>query len=152
MGKSMASLLAAIIVLCFLCLVKSDTFDHRFKRSSTPFYVNKLVSWIGFVGKKSISEFQAPYPREIPRLPWHRRALAQMAPVGWVPFNAICIYVELDNIICNTVALHTCSLLPRIMNGGRELKLGESTYRFLKLCVEAGNVEACYTLPMVSGE
>ncbi|KAI9107146.1 hypothetical protein K1719_021755 [Acacia pycnantha] len=27
-------------------------------------------------------------------------------------------------------------------------KLGESAYRFLKLCVEAGNVEACYTLPM----
>ncbi|KAI9126017.1 hypothetical protein K1719_003435 [Acacia pycnantha] len=33
-----------------------------------------------------------------------------------------------------------------------ELKLGESAYRLLKLCVEAGNVEACYTLPMKSNK
>ncbi|XP_054797311.1 transmembrane 9 superfamily member 2-like [Prosopis cineraria] len=55
----------------------------------------------GIAGKNSRSEFQAPcrtskYPREIPRLPWYRRALAQMALAGCVSFSAT--FIELYDI------------------------------------------------------
>ncbi|KAF2316654.1 hypothetical protein GH714_041995 [Hevea brasiliensis] len=52
----------------------------------------------GIAGKNSEAEFQAPcrttkYPREIPKLPWYRSALPQMAMAGFLPFSAI--YIEL---------------------------------------------------------
>eukprot|EP00256_Glycine_max_P055454 XP_014622643.1 transmembrane 9 superfamily member 2 isoform X2 [Glycine max] len=48
--------------------------------------------------------FQAPcrtnkYPREIPKLPWYRTTLAQMAMAGFLPFSAI--YIELYYIFAS---------------------------------------------------
>ncbi|PON79240.1 Nonaspanin [Parasponia andersonii] len=67
----------------------------------------------GIVGKNSKIEFQAPcqnskaeyqapfnvthIPRDIPPLPWYRRALPQMAFTGILPLSAI--YFELFYII-----------------------------------------------------
>ncbi|KAJ6684129.1 hypothetical protein OIU85_007785 [Salix viminalis] len=58
----------------------------------------------GIAGKNSKAEFQAPvrttkYPREIPRLPWYRKTLPQMAMAGFLPF--IAIYIELYNILAS---------------------------------------------------
>ena len=58
----------------------------------------------GIAGKNSQSEFQAPcrtnkYPREIPKLPWYRKTLAQMAMAGFLPFSAI--FVELYYIFAS---------------------------------------------------
>ncbi|GMH16117.1 hypothetical protein Nepgr_017958 [Nepenthes gracilis] len=58
----------------------------------------------GIAGKNSKVEFQAPcrttkYPREIPPLPWYRRALPQMAMAGFLPFSAI--YIELYYIFAS---------------------------------------------------
>ncbi|KAG4966527.1 hypothetical protein JHK85_041502 [Glycine max] len=52
----------------------------------------------------SQSGFQAPcrtnkYPREIPKLPWYRTTLAQMAMAGFLPFSAI--YIELYYIFAS---------------------------------------------------
>ncbi|XP_028793508.1 transmembrane 9 superfamily member 2-like [Neltuma alba] len=49
----------------------------------------------GIVGKKNKAEFQAPrytskYPREIPPLPWHRRAISHIAMAGFLPSCVIC--------------------------------------------------------------
>ncbi|PON83756.1 Nonaspanin [Trema orientale] len=67
----------------------------------------------GIVGKNSKNEFQAPcqnskaesqapftvthIPRDIPPLPWYRRALPQMALAGILPLSAI--YFELFYVI-----------------------------------------------------
>ena len=58
----------------------------------------------GIAGKNSQSGFQAPcrtnkYPREIPKLPWYRTTLAQMAMAGFLPFSAI--YIELYYIFAS---------------------------------------------------
>ncbi|KAJ6421227.1 hypothetical protein OIU84_028578 [Salix udensis] len=58
----------------------------------------------GIAGKNSKAEFQAPvrttiYPREIPRLPWYRKTLPQMAMAGFLPFSAI--YIELYYIFAS---------------------------------------------------
>ncbi|XAR73602.1 hypothetical protein NMG60_11007623 [Bertholletia excelsa] len=58
----------------------------------------------GIGGKNSKTEFQAPcrttkYPREIPRLPWYRGTLAQMAMAGFLPFSAV--YIELYYIFAS---------------------------------------------------
>lgn len=58
----------------------------------------------GIAGKNSQSEFQAPcrtnkYPREIPKLPWYRKTLAQMAMAGFLPFSAI--FIELYYIFAS---------------------------------------------------
>eukprot|EP00270_Netrium_digitus_P006730 TRINITY_DN1940_c0_g1_i2.p1 TRINITY_DN1940_c0_g1~~TRINITY_DN1940_c0_g1_i2.p1 ORF type:complete len:647 (-),score=171.95 TRINITY_DN1940_c0_g1_i2:358-2208(-) len=55
-------------------------------------------------GKKNRSEFYAPcrtnkYPREIPALPWYRRAIPQMCMAGFLPFSAI--YIELYYIFAS---------------------------------------------------
>ncbi len=54
----------------------------------------------------------AQYPREIPALPWYRRALPQMCMAGFLPFSAI--YIELY-YICAAVWGHKvgrCRLTP----------------------------------------
>ncbi|KAH9317376.1 hypothetical protein KI387_019145, partial [Taxus chinensis] len=58
----------------------------------------------GIAGKNSKSEFLAPcrttkYPREIPPLPWYRKAVPQMAMAGFLPFSAI--YIELYYIFAS---------------------------------------------------
>eukprot|EP00897_Mesotaenium_endlicherianum_P009077 jgi/Mesen1/8198/ME000442S07474 len=58
----------------------------------------------GIAGKKTTSEFAAPcrtnkYPREIPALPWYRKAIPQMAMAGFLPFSAI--YIELYYIFAS---------------------------------------------------
>lgn len=58
----------------------------------------------GIAGKNSQSEFQAPcrtnkYPREIPKLPWYRKTLPQMAMAGFLPFSAI--FIELYYIFAS---------------------------------------------------
>ncbi|XAR47999.1 hypothetical protein NMG60_11030665 [Bertholletia excelsa] len=58
----------------------------------------------GIAGKNSKIEFQAPcrttkYVREIPRLPWYRSTLPQMAMAGFLPFSAI--YIELYYIFAS---------------------------------------------------
>jgi hypothetical protein len=50
------------------------------------------------------SEFNAPvrtakYPREVPPLPWYRRAAPQMLMAGFLPFSAI--YIELYYIFAS---------------------------------------------------
>lgn len=50
------------------------------------------------------SEFNAPvrttkYPREVPPLPWYRRAVPQMLMAGFLPFSAI--YIELYYIFAS---------------------------------------------------
>eukprot|EP01097_Dermamoeba_algensis_P006886 TRINITY_DN42_c0_g1_i2.p1 TRINITY_DN42_c0_g1~~TRINITY_DN42_c0_g1_i2.p1 ORF type:complete len:588 (-),score=97.88 TRINITY_DN42_c0_g1_i2:153-1916(-) len=52
----------------------------------------------GIAGKRLASNFDAPVrtkivPREIPPIPWYRRALMQMVMAGFLPFSAI--YIEL---------------------------------------------------------
>ncbi|XP_054793919.1 transmembrane 9 superfamily member 2-like [Prosopis cineraria] len=49
----------------------------------------------GIAGKKNKAEFQAPchtskYPREIPSLPWHRRAISHIAMAGFLPSCVVC--------------------------------------------------------------
>ena len=39
------------------------------------------------------------YPREVPPLPWYRRALPQMLMAGFLPFSAI--YIELYYIFAS---------------------------------------------------
>eukprot|EP00891_Asterochloris_glomerata_P007011 jgi/Astpho2/7011/Aster-01865 len=58
----------------------------------------------GIVGKNNRSQFYAPcrtnkYPREIPQLPWYRRAVPQMIMAGFLPFSAI--YIELYYIFAS---------------------------------------------------
>ena len=58
----------------------------------------------GIAGKNAKTEFNAPcrttkYPREIPQLPWYRRAIPQMAMAGFLPFSAI--YIELYYIFAS---------------------------------------------------
>lgn len=58
----------------------------------------------GIAGKNSKTEFHAPcrttkYPREIPSLPWYRKAVPQMAMAGFLPFSAI--YIELYYIFAS---------------------------------------------------
>uniref|UniRef100_A0A0D6QSK4 Transmembrane 9 superfamily member n=1 Tax=Araucaria cunninghamii TaxID=56994 RepID=A0A0D6QSK4_ARACU len=58
----------------------------------------------GIAGNNSKTEFQAPcrttkYPREIPPLPWYRKAVPQMAMAGFLPFSAI--YIELYYIFAS---------------------------------------------------
>ena len=50
------------------------------------------------------AEFNAPvrttkYPREVPPLPWYRKAPAQMLMAGFLPFSAI--YIELYYIFAS---------------------------------------------------
>lgn len=58
----------------------------------------------GIAGKNSKAEFNAPvrttkYPREIPPLPWYRKAVPQMLMAGFLPFSAI--YIELYYIFAS---------------------------------------------------
>ncbi|CAM6118491.1 unnamed protein product [Calypogeia fissa] len=58
----------------------------------------------GLAGKNNKSEFYAPcrtnkYPREIPALPWYRKAIPQMFMAGFLPFSAI--YIELFYIFAS---------------------------------------------------
>ncbi len=56
------------------------------------------------------------YPREIPPLPWYRRAFPQMLMAGFLPFSAI--YIELYYIFASVwghkvrTSRHTHSLNP----------------------------------------
>lgn len=67
------------------------------------------------------AEFNAPvrttkYPREVPPLPWYRKAPAQMLMAGFLPFSAI--YIELYYIFASvwghkvrdSLHLRTCNL------------------------------------------
>ncbi|CAK0754796.1 Transmembrane 9 super member 4 [Coccomyxa viridis] len=58
----------------------------------------------GIAGKNSKADFNAPvrttkYPREVPPLPWYRKAPAQMLMAGFLPFSAI--YIELYYIFAS---------------------------------------------------
>ncbi|KAG0565350.1 hypothetical protein M758_8G179500 [Ceratodon purpureus] len=58
----------------------------------------------GIAGKNNKAEFYAPcrtnkYPREIPALPWYRKAVPQMCMAGFLPFSAI--YIELYYIFAS---------------------------------------------------
>ncbi len=69
------------------------------------------------------AEFNAPvrttkYPREVPPLPWYRKAPAQMLMAGFLPFSAI--YIELYYIFAsvwghkvNTFIAHLYGLLQK---------------------------------------
>lgn len=48
------------------------------------------------------------YPREIPPLPWYRRAFPQMLMAGFLPFSAI--YIELYYIFASVWGHKACSL------------------------------------------
>lgn len=64
-----------------------------------------LLTILGAIaGKKNKTDFYAPcrtnkYPREIPALPWYRKALPQMFMAGFLPFSAI--YIELYYIFAS---------------------------------------------------
>ncbi len=58
------------------------------------------------------AEFNAPvrttkYPREIPPLPWYRKAIPQMLMAGFLPFSAI--YIELYYIFASVWGHKACS-------------------------------------------